>query len=47
MFIKSKCLCLLSCRSANYYQATGVCELSEMDRITLAGSNAFQPVDGM
>lgn len=33
-------------RSANYYKSTGVCELSEMDRITLAGSNSFQPNDG-
>lgn len=33
-------------RSANYYPATGVCELSEMDRITLAGSSSFQPFDG-
>ncbi|KAJ6637402.1 hypothetical protein Bhyg_10132, partial [Pseudolycoriella hygida] len=32
-----------TCRSANYYKSTGVCELSEMDRITLAGSNSFQP----
>lgn len=38
---------LFHCRSANYYQATGLCELSEMDRITLAGSNAFQVADGM
>lgn len=30
------------CRSANYYRSTGVCELSDMDRLTLAGSNAFQ-----
>lgn len=33
-------------RSANYYPATGVCELSEMDRITLAGSSSFQMADG-
>lgn len=33
-------------RSATYYQATGVCELSEMDRITLAGSSSFQLYDG-
>lgn len=33
-------------RSANYYQATGACELSEMDRITLAGATAFQQQDG-
>lgn len=29
------------CRSANWYAATGMCELSEMDRLTLAGSSAF------
>lgn len=34
------------CRSANYNNATGDCELSNMDRITLAGSNAFQAADG-
>lgn len=34
------------CRSANYYQATGICELSEMDRITLAGTSSFQQNDG-
>jgi hypothetical protein len=28
-------------RSANWYAATGMCELSEMDRLTLAGSSAF------
>lgn len=33
-------------RSANYHQASGVCELSEMDRITLAGTQSFQPTDG-
>ncbi|CAH0559295.1 unnamed protein product [Brassicogethes aeneus] len=35
------------CRSANYNNATGACELSNMDRITLAGSNAFQAADGI
>ncbi|XP_032585926.1 uncharacterized protein LOC6579715 [Drosophila mojavensis] len=43
-------LCLseteFTCRSANYKRATGVCELSEMDRSTLAGTNAFQVMDG-
>lgn len=34
-------------RSANYHTTTGVCELSEMDRITLAGSSSFQPADGI
>lgn len=34
-------------RSANYYRATNNCELSEMDRITLAGTSAFQPSDGI
>ncbi|XP_037909523.1 uncharacterized protein LOC119650659 isoform X2 [Hermetia illucens] len=44
-------LCLgeteFTCRSANFYRATGACELSEMDRITLAGSSAFQLNDGV
>lgn len=32
------------CRSANWYPKTNVCELSEMDRITLSGmSSAFKP----
>ncbi|XP_063988644.1 uncharacterized protein LOC135168415 [Diachasmimorpha longicaudata] len=30
------------CRSANYANASKVCELSDMDRLTIAGSNAFQ-----
>uniref|UniRef100_A0A1B0ACN0 ZP domain-containing protein n=1 Tax=Glossina pallidipes TaxID=7398 RepID=A0A1B0ACN0_GLOPL len=34
-------------RSANYYRATNICELSEMDRITLAGTSAFQLHDGI
>lgn len=33
-------------RSANFYSHSGLCELSEMDRITLAGSNSFDPYDG-
>ncbi|CAG9837045.1 unnamed protein product [Diabrotica balteata] len=44
-------LCLgeseFSCRSANYHNASGNCELSKMDRITVAGSTAFQPADGV
>ncbi|XP_055849060.1 uncharacterized protein LOC129914045 [Episyrphus balteatus] len=44
-------LCLgeteFTCRSANYHRSTNVCELSEMDRITLAGSSAFQPYEGI
>ncbi|KAM7364241.1 ZP and PAN domain-containing protein neyo isoform 1-T2 [Cochliomyia hominivorax] len=44
-------LCLgeaeFTCRSANYYRATNICELSEMDRITLAGTSAFQAHDGI
>ncbi|XP_075147335.1 uncharacterized protein LOC142221448 [Haematobia irritans] len=44
-------LCLgeteFTCRSANYYRATNTCELSEMDRITLAGTSAFQSQDGI
>ncbi|XP_034116447.1 uncharacterized protein LOC117576034 isoform X2 [Drosophila albomicans] len=43
-------LCLsetdFTCRSANYRRDTGTCELSEMDRSTLAGTNAFQPKPG-
>ncbi|CAH1184115.1 unnamed protein product [Phyllotreta striolata] len=43
-------LCLgeneFSCRSANFNNNTGVCELSNMDRMTLAGSPAFQPAEG-
>jgi len=43
-------LCLgeteFQCRSANYNNATGDCELSTMDRITLAGSTTFQTADG-
>ncbi|XP_058813376.1 uncharacterized protein LOC131677531 [Topomyia yanbarensis] len=35
-----------TCRSANFYQSTMTCELSDMDRITLAGSSAFQSADG-
>ncbi|XP_022118072.1 uncharacterized protein LOC110995296 [Pieris rapae] len=31
------------CRSANYNNKTGECVLSNMDRITLGGTNAFQP----
>lgn len=33
-------------RSANYYRASQTCELAEMDRFTLAGSNSFQPHEG-
>lgn len=32
--------------SSNWYPATGDCELSEMDRLTLAGSSAFQQKAG-
>ncbi|EFA00860.1 hypothetical protein TcasGA2_TC003763 [Tribolium castaneum] len=35
-----------NCRSANYNNATGDCELSALDRLTLAGSSAFQAADG-
>ncbi|XP_036325298.1 uncharacterized protein LOC118738469 [Rhagoletis pomonella] len=42
-------LCLseqeFTCRSANYYRNTKSCELSEMDRITLTGTSAFQRQD--
>lgn len=30
-------------RSANYNNATGLCELSDMDRLTVAGSGVFRP----
>lgn len=33
-------------RSANYYVKTGMCELSDMDRVTLAGTSAFAPSEG-
>jgi PAN domain len=39
-------LSLLPSRSANWYAATGMCELSEMDRLTLAGSSAFTAKTG-
>ncbi|XP_059218866.1 uncharacterized protein LOC106085376 [Stomoxys calcitrans] len=43
-------LCLgeteFTCRSANYYRHSGLCELSAMDRITLSGSNNVEPYDG-
>ncbi|KAH8383185.1 hypothetical protein KR009_007188 [Drosophila setifemur] len=43
-------LCLseteFTCRSANYDRVSGACELSELDRLTLAGSNAFQIAEG-
>ncbi|XP_043268987.1 uncharacterized protein [Venturia canescens] len=34
------------CRSANYANSTKECELSDMDRLTIAGSNAFQTSKG-
>ncbi|XP_076659644.1 ZP and PAN domain-containing protein neyo [Halictus rubicundus] len=34
------------CRSANYVNATKQCDLSDMDRLTVAGSNAFQSAEG-
>ena len=35
-----------SFRSANYANSTKQCELSDMDRLTVAGSNAFQSAKG-
>ncbi|XP_015606019.1 uncharacterized protein LOC107272897 [Cephus cinctus] len=35
------------CRSANYANATKECELSDMDRLTVAGSSAFQSAKGI
>ncbi|EDW80666.1 uncharacterized protein Dwil_GK11654 [Drosophila willistoni] len=44
-------LCLgeteFACRSANYHRSSKTCELSELDRITLAGTNAFQAYEGI
>ncbi|KAI4503184.1 hypothetical protein M0802_001406, partial [Mischocyttarus mexicanus] len=34
--------CFFYSRSANYANSTKTCELSDMDRLTVAGSNAFQ-----
>ncbi|EDV94706.1 GH18127 [Drosophila grimshawi] len=34
------------CRSANYNRDSNTCELAEMDRFTLAGSNLFQAHNG-
>lgn len=43
-------LCLgetdFKCRSANFLKSKELCELSEMDRITLSGSTAFVQADG-
>uniref|UniRef100_A0A0K8UC22 Cuticlin-1 n=1 Tax=Bactrocera latifrons TaxID=174628 RepID=A0A0K8UC22_BACLA len=43
-------LCLgeteFTCRSANFYRHSGLCELSDMDRITLTGANNVEPYDG-
>ncbi|XP_055850197.1 uncharacterized protein LOC129914815 [Episyrphus balteatus] len=43
-------LCLgeteFTCRSANYYHHSGLCEMSDMDRITLTGSSHFEPYEG-
>lgn len=38
---------MLSCyRSANYNNASGECEMSDMDRLTVAGSGSFEPATG-
>lgn len=37
----------LAFRSANYINATKQCELSDMDRLTVAGSSAFQAAKGV
>ncbi|XP_030370990.1 uncharacterized protein LOC115621471 [Scaptodrosophila lebanonensis] len=43
-------LCLgeteFTCRSANYYRHSGLCELSDMDRITLSAGTSVEPYDG-
>ncbi|XP_068153531.1 uncharacterized protein nyo [Drosophila tropicalis] len=43
-------LCLgeseFTCRSANYYRHSGLCELSDMDRITLSAGSSVEPYDG-
>lgn len=33
-------------RSANFHAKTGVCELSDMDRVTLAGTSSFAASEG-
>ncbi|KAL0274568.1 UNVERIFIED_CONTAM: hypothetical protein PYX00_002669 [Menopon gallinae] len=35
------------CRSSNYNNITGECVLSDMDRLTVAGLGAFQPMENM
>lgn len=37
---------VFSFRSVNYNNSTGDCELSNMDRMTVAGSSAFVAVEG-
>lgn len=37
---------LQNLRSANYYRDSGLCELSDMDRITLPGANNVEAYDG-
>ncbi|KAH8294974.1 hypothetical protein KR018_004866 [Drosophila ironensis] len=43
-------LCLgeteFTCRSANFYRHSGLCELSDMDRITLSAGGSVEPYDG-
>lgn len=34
-------------RSANYNNATAECEMSDMDRLTVAGQGVFEPTNGM
>lgn len=44
-------LCLgereFSCRSANYNNGTAECDMSDMDRLTVAGQGAFEPAVGI
>ncbi|ALC47847.1 nyo [Drosophila busckii] len=43
-------LCLgeteFTCRSANFYRHSGLCELSDMDRITLSAGNSVEAYEG-
>lgn len=46
IYFQTKTIAFTSFRSANYYRHSGLCELSEMDRITLSGSVSVEPYDG-
>lgn len=44
--MKINCFHAIFLRSANFYRHSGLCELSDMDRITLTGANNVEPYDG-